>query len=78
MSKIKFIQKSKDKVSGEVYKVGFETDLGEKRNILAVQNKRAVWSDYEDSEEGTKGISTRKTPEEADKEIKKLNKKLSK
>lgn len=78
MSKIKFTQQSKDKVIGEVYKVGFETDLGEKRNILAVQNKRAIWSDYKDSEEGTKGIVTRKTPEEADKEIKKLNKKFSK
>jgi len=33
---------------------------------------------YEDSNEGTKGIATRKTPEQADKEIKSLNKKRKK
>jgi len=31
---------------------------------------------YSESEEGTKGIVYRKTPEEADKEIKKANKKI--
>jgi len=30
---------------------------------------------YENSNDGTKGITTRKTPEQADKEIKSLNKK---
>lgn len=41
-------------------------------NWYVVGNKEP----YSESEEGTKGIVYRKTPEEADKEIKKVNKKI--
>ena len=55
-------------------------------DIIEVSDKRANYlgkigvaklndNSYENSEDGTKGIITRKTIEQADKEIKKLNKK---
>jgi hypothetical protein len=52
-------------------------DLGEERNERAVRIGLAkfVRDSFEDSDDGTKGIVTRKTPEQADKEIKKANKK---
>lgn len=44
--------------------------------IKKALNDSGLWNDdsYENSEEGTKGIVYRKTPEEADQEIKELNK----
>lgn len=59
------------------FKVGQEVDLSKERAELGVKNGLCeIIDSYEDSEEGTKGIVTRKTPKQADKEIKELNRKF--
>lgn len=57
-------------------------EIGDTIELSAEDAKAMDWyvvdnkEPYSESEEGTKGIVYRKTPEEADKEIKKANKKI--
>jgi len=58
------------------YKEGDIAEVSEERAKSAIERGLAEFYEaYEDSEEGTKGITTRKNIKQVDKEIKKLNKK---
>jgi hypothetical protein len=54
------------------YNIGDTIELSKEDALLLVQENRIVLNDPSD---GTDGIVTRKTPEQAEKEIKKANKK---
>ena len=57
------------------YEKGDDIELTDEQALLLVQEGRIESDTFKYSEDGTKGITTRKTPEQADKEIKSLNKK---
>jgi len=57
------------------YAIGDFIELSEEDAENMLKYDLVKNNSYANSEEGTKGIVTRKTPEQADKEIKKLNKK---
>jgi len=50
-------------------------ELSDEQASTLVKEGRIESDKFKDSDDGTKGIATRKTPEQADKEIKSLNKK---
>lgn len=56
------------------YYTGDEVELSKEQASILVKEGRIESDTFKDSEDGTKGISTRKTPEQADKEIKKAKK----
>jgi len=60
------------------YEKGDDIELSDEQAYALVKEGRIESDTFKDSQDGTKGIVTRKAPEQADKEIKSLNKKRKK